>query len=140
MHKKAQTSAEFSMGSVFSLFACFILLGGLWYFGAMSFVNLIPQRCILPAGISCVDQRTTEKDVGFVFLNNMGTDVIVEKIKIKGCEYTGPKIIKNNEMQKFEFSCSLKRGNLKTEFYLDFKRKDTNLTKTWEGELLAVVP
>ncbi|MBW3012095.1 hypothetical protein KY311_02840 [Candidatus Woesearchaeota archaeon] len=137
LNKKAQAVGEFSITSAFSLLAVFVLLAGLWYFGIFNFINVMPQKCILPAGISCVDYSVSSSKVGFVLMNNLGVDIIVDDIRLYSCHADSPKAIGNNEMQVFELDCNIEKGSIKTDFYIDFRKKSTNMTNTWEGELVT---
>jgi len=140
MKKKAQAASEFSIMSAFGIISIFIVVAGLWYFGIFSFVSAMPAKCVLPAGISCIDQSATQNKATFVLINNLGTDIIVDNVRMEKCSASGAKEIENNDMQKFELDCSLNAGGLKTSFYVDFRKKYTNMSQTWEGELLASVP
>jgi len=140
MNKKAQAASEFSLASTFSVIAIFVIIAGLWSFGIFSFVNAIPSKCVLPAGIACIDQKIAKDSAVFVLMNNLGTAVTVDRIRMQGCTPSSPGDIKNSEMQKFELNCSLNSGGLKTSFYIDFRKKATNMSQTWEGELLGAVP
>jgi len=140
MEKKAQAASEFSITSTFSLIAIFVILGGMWYFGIFGFINMMPKKCVLPAGISCVDQKITQNEASFVLMNNLGSDIVVESIRMNACEPSQQREIRFGDMQTFNLNCSLSKGPLKTVFYVDFKNKRTNLDQTWEGEYLTAVP
>jgi hypothetical protein len=138
LNKRAQVAAEFSLTSMFSIIALLVIAAGLWYFGIFNFA--LPNKCILPAGITCVDHRATRSDIGLVLMNNMGSDIVIDKLTISDCQYNGPTLIENNEMEKFEFPCSLKQGSVRSTLYLSFRKKHANLTHSWEGEFMSRVP
>jgi len=141
MDKKGQKASELVGTYGFMILAITIIVAGLAYFGVVDVTKLLPKKCTLPAGIACIDQKATPNNVSLVLLNGMGYDIYVMDLNLTKCNLSNPHLLEANKMSLYQLECvNLNEGRYKTLIYFTFRRKDTNLTQTWIGELITRIP
>jgi len=75
--RKSQAAMEFLMTYGWAILVVLVAIGALAYFGVLSPDKFLPAKCVLPAGLSCVDFKIdagTDK-VTVVLRNGLGTDL-----------------------------------------------------------------
>ena len=141
MNKKAQVASEFLSTYGFMVLAVGIIIAGLAYFGVLDLTRLLPKKCTLPAGIACIDERASPENISLVLMNSLGYDIYIEDIQLSQCDLLNPGILESNKMFVYQLNChDLVEGRYKSNIDLSFRRKDTNLTQRWVGELITRVP
>jgi len=77
MFKKSQAAMEFLMTYGWAILVVLVAIGALAYFGVLSPDKFLPAKCVLPAGITCVDFKidsATDK-LTVVLRNGLGADL-----------------------------------------------------------------
>lgn len=101
MPKRCQVALEFLMTYGWSIGVALIAIGALAYFGVLSPDKFMPRKCILEAGIGCVDFKADEGSVTLVLKNGKGEDITISSIKVQNCTGTASGFLKNGEQSTF---------------------------------------
>jgi len=75
--RKSQAAMEFLMTYGWAILVVLVAIGALAYFGVLSPDQFLPSKCVLPAGLSCIDFKidsATDK-VTVVLRNGLGSDL-----------------------------------------------------------------
>ncbi len=64
--KKSQAALEFLTTYGWAIVLLFVVVVALTHFGVLDFDKLAPRRCVLEAGIGCMDFQIQEESVTFV--------------------------------------------------------------------------
>ncbi|MDB4303469.1 DUF4190 domain-containing protein [Desulfosarcina sp.] len=132
----------------------FVLIGSIAYFGVLNPAVLVPERCMMPAGLGCDDFALHKNGAASInFENGMGKSIQVNDIRIldpqtgsiKCATYTmSPVEIKNGGNANFEFNgCSFKdtgsleKVNLEFDYY--FTDSNNQFVNTVNGNLFAEI-
>lgn len=78
-----------------------VAIGALAQFGVLSPDKFLPRKCILEAGIACMDFKVNENSAVLVLRNAKGEDITISKITAGGCYIDDPGILKNTEQKTF---------------------------------------
>lgn len=82
MDNKAQAALEFLMTYGWAILVVLIAAGALAYFGVLSPDKLFPDKCVLPAGIGCLDYRVESFRAVLVLQNTLGEPITINKVVI----------------------------------------------------------
>jgi len=76
-HKKAQAAMEFLMTYGWAILVVLVAIGALAYFGVLSPDKFLPAKCVLPAGLTCIDFKldSATDTVTIVLRNGLGADL-----------------------------------------------------------------
>ncbi len=80
--RKAQAALEFLTTYVWAFFVIIITIGTLYYFGIFDFNKYLPQKCIFPSQLKCLDFSLRPNQVGIKLANNLGEDIRITAIQI----------------------------------------------------------
>jgi len=81
--RRGQAALEFLMTYSWAILVVIIVIGALAYFGVLDPTNLIPERCILEAGLDCVaftaeeGANPSEIDFNIVVRNGIGRPIVI---------------------------------------------------------------
>ncbi len=85
-----------------------VAIVALYYFGILSMDKFVPDRCVIEAGIGCIDHRIKDTFVELVFMNSKGEDITVSGIDVGGCTGSASGMLRNGEQKTFKVTgCSL---------------------------------
>ena len=111
--KKVQAALEFLISYGWAIIVVLIIIGILAHFDVLSPDMFLPQKCILPSGIACLDYRVESSRVILVLQNALGESMTINDITIlesnQKCSTTEQINIKNNE-KALQFSVGLLIG------------------------------
>lgn len=97
MKNKGQVALEFLMTYGWALLIILVAITALAYFGVLNLDQFIPQRCNLPAGITCLNTKATSDSLLLVLHNSMGEDINVTNIRISTCnDSSNVEMLKDN--------------------------------------------
>ena len=103
--EKAQAALEFLMTYGWAILAVLIAVAALAYFGVLSTDKLFPDRCILPAGIACLDYRVESYRTIIVLQNTRGEIITIDKVTVSSnnqqCFYNESTALNNNDKAIF---------------------------------------
>ena len=129
--RKSQAALEFLMVYGWAILAVLVSIGALNYFGVLSPDMFLPQRCILPPGITCMDFDVSASAVSVALQNNMAGDISVDEVAIAkkegvSCTYSIPFILMSDGKITIAISgCDF--GDIGQRFYGDINVTYTNL-------------
>lgn len=99
--KKTQAALEFLITYGWAILAALIAIGALAYFGVLSPEALLPDRCILPLGIACLDYKVESYRAILVLRNNLGEIVTIDKVAVSAnnheCFYNESTVLNNDD-------------------------------------------
>ena len=129
--RKSQAALEFLMIYGWAILAVLISIGALNYFGVLSPDMFLPQSCILPPGITCMDFDVSASNVNVALQNNMVEDISIDEVVIAkkegvSCIYSIPFILMSDGKTTIAISgCDF--GDAGDRFYGDINVTYTNL-------------
>jgi hypothetical protein len=144
MNRKAQAATEFLMTYGWAILVVGVAIAALAYFGVLSPTKFLPSKCTLPSGIACIDQKVTTTGVTMILQNSMGYTIKVNTINLSskaGCSASPATTMQNGNQATFAVTCTtgLVGDKFRSDIRLGFTRLDTNLSQSWNGELLSSV-
>lgn len=141
--EKGQAAIEFMLTYGWVILVFLVAVGALLYFGFLSPETFGQEQCEIIPGLDCEDVRATGNELTLVIANNLGQNVLIQKIiDPKGkCSFEESKDIKNNEQETFiltDCKYGSKGERLKTE--LDFSYKSsTGLEHTEKARIVTYI-
>jgi len=102
MQKRCQAALEFLITYGWAILVVLVAIGALSYFGVLNFDMLLPERCVLPAGITCLDFKMSTSSATVALKNNFGETITLDKITVArkdgiSCSNSTPIFLKNND-------------------------------------------
>ena len=82
--KRAQAAMEFMLTYGWAILLVLVAIAVMMYFGILNVERLIPERCTLPQGFSCVNFKANTTAITLVILNALPEDVIVQRLQLLG--------------------------------------------------------
>lgn len=143
---KAQAALEFLVTYGWAILVVLAAIASLAYFGVLSPSNFLPEKCILPSGITCLDFKVSTSTVAVVLQNNLGEPITITNIDVarKGgnsCSIAGSVPLKNNDGQIFTIlGCN--NGDIREKFDGDLNityTKDSALAHIMQGSILSEI-
>ena len=132
---KAQSAMEFLMTYGWTVIVVLVSISALSYFGVLSPDIFVPEKCSLPAGITCLDFEVGSTLVTLVLQNNFGWTITIDEIAVAGenggsCSYSESVMLKNGEKAIFIVpNCN--NGNIRDKF-------DGKINVTYTKESLLI--
>ena len=103
--KRVQAALEFILSYGWAIIAVLAAIAALAYFGILDPGKFIPEKCVLPAGMSCLDYRVESYRVILVLQNAQGDAITVDEVGVSSngqkCQFNETTIINNNEKAIF---------------------------------------
>ena len=84
LSNSSQAALEFLMTYGWAILVVAAAIGVLAYFGVLSPENFLPQKCILPAGLACLDYNVENYKIVLVLQNTQGETIIIDKVTVSG--------------------------------------------------------
>jgi len=85
INKKSQAALEFIMTYGWAILVVLVAIGALAYFGVLSPDRFLPSKCIMQAGIACLDHKATASTLQVVAQNSLGYDLTITSVKAQQC-------------------------------------------------------
>ena len=82
MRRKSQASLEFLTTYAWAFIIIGITIGALYYFGFFDFSKYLPQKCVFPSQLKCLDFSLDPSNVKLKLVNNLGEDICITSLKI----------------------------------------------------------
>ena len=79
---KSQAALEFLTTYAWAFLSITIAIGALYYFGVFDFSKFLPQKCIFPSQLECIDFVFDGDEVRFRLVNNLGEPIDVTSYSI----------------------------------------------------------
>ena len=82
---KSQAALEFIMTYGWAILVVLVAVGALSYFGVLNPDKFLPSKCVLQAGIACLDHKATATSLQVVAQNSLGYDLTITAVKAQQC-------------------------------------------------------
>ena len=143
-NKKSQAAMEFLMTYGWAILVVLAAIAALAYFGVLSPAKLLPEKCIIEAGVTCVGQKVEPSKITLVLSNTIdGRTITINSISVGACSSTFTDTMSGGDEKTFVIGGSCSNGVAKDRFRGDiligYTEKSTNLTKTLLGTLNSKV-
>ena len=148
---------EFLMTYGWAILAVLAAIAALSYFGVLDFSRLLPERCVFPSGITCIDRAVIDSGsdtIEFVIKNNIGVSISLSGITdpnpdddcssptMLACVGFGcipgilPVTMGNNQQARANIGCdSIEEGRFSADITLNYINLETGLTHPAKGEI-----
>ena len=138
--KKAQAAMEFLMTYGWAVLSVLAALAALAYFGVLSPEKLLPEKCIIEPGITCIGSKVENSQITLVLKNEIeGTAITISSINVEECNGNFNQEMEGGSQSTFVMENSCSNGELASKFKGNIKIKYTDktsgLTKTAIGSL-----
>ncbi|MBI2137530.1 LamG domain-containing protein [Candidatus Woesearchaeota archaeon] len=147
MAAKAQAAMEFLMTYGWAILAVLVVVGALAYFGVLNPSNLVPERCAVPAPLSCKAAMAGSDGLQVALQNTANKDMTVKSISFTSdalagtCASTGltAPIPIGQQATFFANGCIFsKNGKQKYQTTITYVYDDaTGITNSMTGELVS---
>ncbi len=146
MGKKAQAAMEFLMTYGWAILVVLVAIGALAYFGVLSPDKFLPEKCSLPAGITCLDFNVETSRVILSLQNNFGGTITIDRIEVTkknngSCSNTESRLLKNNQ-KAIIIVLDCNNGNAGEKFKGDINiayTKEDLVSHAMKGSIIAKV-
>jgi len=143
--RKSQAAMEFLMTYGWAILVVLVAIGALAYFGVLSPDQFLPSKCVLPAGLSCIDFKivaSTDK-VTIVLRNGLGSDLTDVSFTTtdgtNSCTISNVDVVNNGGKVTLTTvgTCSAFAAGDKFnhDLIVQYTNKDSELTKTVTGTI-----
>ncbi len=144
MQRKAQAAMEFLMTYGWAILVVIAAIAALAYYGVLSPSKFLPEKCVLPSGIACLDAGASQNGFTLVLKNGAGFDTqnVVVSVAGTGCSEaaTGPAELKDGNQGTYIISCSPASGQYRGTLSMQYTRVDTGVAHNATGELVKKIP
>jgi len=82
MGKNGQAALEYLTTYGWAFITISVTIGALYYFGVLDFSKYLPQNCIFPSQLRCLDFSLRVPNVNVKLINNLGEDIKVTSMQI----------------------------------------------------------
>ena len=80
LDKKSQASTEFLMSYGWAIIIGILAIAALFYLGILNIEKFLPNRCILPSGITCADFRIESYRIVLVLQNDQDEPITIDRV------------------------------------------------------------
>ena len=143
-NNKSQAAMEFLMTYGWAILVVLAAIAALAYFGVLSPAKLLPEKCVIEAGMTCDGHKVEPSKITLVLTNSVdGRSITINSISVGSCSSTFNQAVAGGEQSTFTIGGSCSNGVAKDRFRGDiiigYTEKSTNLTKTMLGILNSKV-
>ena len=143
---KSQAAMEFLMTYGWAILVVLAAIAALAYFGVLSPAKLLPEKCIIEAGLICKGNKVQPSQITLVLANTVdGSNIIINSIAVGSCSSAfSTEMVGGGQDYTFVVaggSCSngVAKDKFKGDITIGYTQKSTNLTKTMLGSLNSKV-
>ncbi|MDP3733397.1 MAG: hypothetical protein Q8Q91_02535 [Candidatus Daviesbacteria bacterium] len=141
--EKSQAAMEFLMTYGWAILVVLAAIAALAYFGVLSPEKFLGEKCIVEPGLACISSKVEPTKVTLVLAQNKGKTLIINSITVGGCSGTFSDTMISGTDKNFVIGGTCNNGISKEKFKGDitiaYTEKETNLTKTANGNLATKV-
>ncbi|MCH8003361.1 MAG: hypothetical protein IH934_01920 [Nanoarchaeota archaeon] len=144
MFRKSQAAMEFLMTYGWAILVVLVAIGALAYFGVLSPERFLPAKCVLPAGLACIDFKIETGGVTVVLRNGLGADLTAVSIQTDTCPKGVTGSVINGEKVTLVTNptgaCTLTIGaKFNEKLSVEYTNSESGLTKTISGTITGRV-
>ncbi|MEK6943319.1 MAG: hypothetical protein AABX00_04615 [Nanoarchaeota archaeon] len=138
--KKAQAAIEFLMTYGWAVLSVLAAIAILAYFGILSPEKLLPEKCIIDQGITCIGTKIESSQITLVLLNSAeNRPITISNINVEGCSNSFNQEMVSGVKNTFLLDKSCSNGEQKDKFKgsikINYFDKASGLEKTAYGSL-----
>tara|TARA_Y100000031_G_scaffold47194_1_gene53765 strand:+ start:3907 stop:4353 length:447 start_codon:yes stop_codon:yes gene_type:complete len=141
--KKSQAAMEFLMTYGWAILVVLAAIAALAYFGVLSPEKILPSKCLLETGFTCISNKIEPTKSTIIFSNSLGRTVEITSVDIGGCSSgTISKTITSGDQDTFEVTpCTngVVKEAFKGDLVIKYTESDTSLTKTAYGQIATKI-
>ena len=139
--RKAQAAMEFLMTYGWAILVVLAAIGALAYFGVLAPDKFLPEKCVMPPGIACLDSKITATQTELIMQNSMGKDITVNSISLGNCSATLNTDMPNGNQNTFTINCDNGAVGKKysEDIMFDYTSKETGMQKVAYGTITGKV-
>ena len=161
-NRKSQAAMEFLMTYGWAILVVLAAIAALAYFGVLSPARFLPERCVFPSGLTCIDKAVisdSANTVTFSLRNNLGSNINITSISddpgtddscpaplsLSACQGIGctplpvasnSVSLDNNALGVFQVSCNaISAGRFAGDIIINYANLDTGLIPPSSGEI-----
>ena len=140
MMKRGQAAMEFLMTYGWAILVVLAAIGALAYFGVLSPDRFLPEKCVMPSGLACLDFKGTTTALSAVIQNSAGFDMSSVTVTVHGTSCTpASTTLSNGEKKTFTCSGTFTAGKLKTNATVAYTNAQTSMTYSKVGDFIVKV-
>jgi uncharacterized protein (UPF0333 family) len=151
LEKKGQAALEFLMTYGWAILVVLAAIAALAYFGVFSPSRFLPEKCLLPSGLSCIDSAASTAGLTVVVQNAAGFDMSNVVLSLSGssaCAGNGNHSaggqvlasLPNGNKTTVTWGCTLSSGSKYSgTLVANYTNADTSLAHMANGELIKKV-
>jgi hypothetical protein len=137
---RAQAAMEFLMIYGWAVFSVLATIAILAYLGVLSPEKLLPEKCTIDSGITCISSKVQIGQITLVLLNSaQGKTLTINNIDVEGCTGNFNQELGSGSQATFSMEESCNNGEIKDKFNGQIKIKYTEnpsgLAKTAYGSI-----
>jgi hypothetical protein len=137
--KKAQAAMEFLMLYGWAVLGVLAAIAVLAYFGLLSPDKLLPEKCTIDSGITCIGAKVQTGQITLVLLNSNQKPLTITGISIEKCNSDFSQEFLPGTQSTFTAENSCDNGNptekFKGQVKIKYTDKESGLSKTAYGSL-----
>ncbi|MEA3429911.1 MAG: DUF4190 domain-containing protein [Nanoarchaeota archaeon] len=125
------------------VFQTLIVVGALAMFGVLEPNSFMPGRCIMPAGMDCLDNYYDNGNIYLEFQNNKGVTVEISRVELVNsdtdeiCKVDSNVVVGNMAVERFIIPCTLTSEDLnRFDVVVSYRNQGSDLEKTVAGDLV----
>jgi len=140
--RKGQAAMEFLMTYGWAILVVLVAIGALAYFGVLSPERLIPERCVMQAGIQCADAKVTPTTGTLVLRNSIGYTIDITNVSIGDICYNESTVtvLNGDQITLTIGNCTFTQGEkMNEDINIQYLNTQTSLSHTMTGSLVREV-
>lgn len=100
--------------------------------------SFLPSKCLMQAGLACLDHKATANSLAFVMINSLGFDIQIDAVKAQQCTALGSQGMLANGMQAtYTLKCANEGSKYNGQVNITYTVIDTGLQHTNQGYISA---
>ena len=141
--KRGQAALEFLMTYGWAILVVLAAIAALAYFGVLSPEKLLPTKCLLETGFTCVSSKIEPTQAIIVLNNGIGKTIEITGIDIAGCadNTLNATMLSGNEQTFTITGCDngVVRDVFRGEIEIDYTESRTGITKKAYGDIATKI-
>ena len=135
---KGQIALEFLVNYGWAILIVIVVIAALSYMGVFNPILAIPNHCIMPMGISCLDYKVSSNDIEVSVKNSFGYDLSGLTVAAAGCGTSNTVArLDPGQQAKFIIPCTSALAGTKYagRLNLTYTKSDTGVSHNGLGEI-----
>ena len=141
-NNKGQALLEYLFSYGWVLIVVLVAITTLYHFGILNIRSVIPNNCIVPDGISCLDYKATSADIKVTLKNSLGQDLSSITVAATGCGTSGTvNRLTDGSQAQFTINCgsALSGSKYTGQLNVSYTKADTGVTHKSLGKITTII-